>query len=169
MGPSDNIPFTLGVGDSLRPGTLYWSKGNNLDSSPDTNQQDLTDPSEALVNGVLVGGKSLVFTISRAIAVVPNFFNALATATGTTGSTWSVRTTPINRGLFYPRCLCVSGGGNVYFSVDDGIHVSPGGLAWSQSPTKRCTRYSRMKGLSRSRLCGMASRSSARWDAASQA
>jgi len=128
-GPSDNIPFTLGVGDSLRPGTLYWSKGNNLDSSPDTNQQDLTDPSEALVNGVLVGGKSLVFTISRAIAVVPNFFNALATATGTTGSTWSVRTTPINRGLFYPRCLCVSGGGNVYFSVDDGIHVSPGGLA----------------------------------------
>lgn len=127
-GPSDNIPFTLGVGDPLRPGTLYWCKGNNLDSAPDTNQQDLTDPSEALVNGVLVGGKSVVFTISRAIAVVPNFFNDQSTATGTTGDTWSVRTTPINRGLYYPRCLCVSGGGNVYFSVDDGIHVSPGGL-----------------------------------------
>ena len=25
-------------------------------------------------------------------------------------------------------CLAVSGGGNIYFRVDDGIHVSPGGL-----------------------------------------
>jgi hypothetical protein len=133
-GPSDNIPFTCGCGDTLRPGTMYWSAANNLDAAPDTNQQDLTDPSEALVNGCYVGGKGLVFTIKRAIAVVPNFFNALATATGTVGSTWSVRTTGIDRGLFIPRCLCVSGGGNVYFRVDDGAHVSPGGAA-SQSIT----------------------------------
>jgi len=125
-GPSDNIPFTLGCTGS--DGTLRWCAGNNLDSAPDTNQQDLTDPSEALVNGILTGGKSIVFTIKRAIAVVPNFFNALATAQGTTGSTWSVKTTSINRGLFIPRCLCVSGGGLLYFRVDDGIHVSPSGL-----------------------------------------
>ena len=67
-GPSDNINFTLGVGDTLRPGTLYWCEADNLDSAPDTNQHDVTDPSEALVNGRHEsGGKSLRLTIKRAI------------------------------------------------------------------------------------------------------
>jgi hypothetical protein len=128
-GPSDNIPFACGCGDPLRPGTMYWCKGNNLDSAPDTNQQDLTDPSEPLVNGCYSGGRGIVFTIRRAIAVSPNFFNAQATATGTTGSTWSVRETAITRGLFIPRCLAVSGGGNIFFRVNDGWHISAGGGA----------------------------------------
>ena len=128
-GPSDNIPFMLGVGDKVRQGTLYWTASSNPDSAPDSNQLELTDPSEALVNGVLTGGNSFVATIKRAFAVMPNFFNALATVTGTTGSTWSVRTTAVNRGLFVPRCMCVSGGGTVYFRVDDGIHASPNGGA----------------------------------------
>jgi hypothetical protein len=126
-GPSDNIPFACACGDPLRQGTMYWCAANNLDAAPDTNQQDLTDPSEALVNGCYSTGKAVVGTIRRAIIVVPNFFNAQATATGTSGSTWSVKTSGINRGLFIPRCLCVSGGGLIYFRVDDGIHVSPGG------------------------------------------
>ena len=133
-GPSDNIPFACATGDQINQGKMYWCKGNNLDAAPDTNQLDLSDPSESVVNGCYTGGKGLVFTIKRAIAVLPNFFNAQATATGTVGSTWSVRTTGITRGLFIPRCLCVSGGGNVYFRVDDGIHISPGGGA-SQSIT----------------------------------
>lgn len=126
-GPSDNIPFTCGCGDKLRPGTMYWCQGNNLDAAPDTNQQDITDPSEPLVNGVYSGGKGIVFTILRAVAVVPNFYNALATATGTVGGTWSVETTGITRGLFMPRCLAVDGGGTIFFRVNDGIHASPGG------------------------------------------
>jgi hypothetical protein len=127
-GPSDNIPFACGCGDPLRPGTMYWCKGNNLDSAPDTNQQDLTDPSEPLVNGVYSGGRGIVFTIKRAIAVTPNF-SASATATGTVGGTWSMRTTGITRGLFIPNCLVISGGGNLFFRVDDGVHISPGGSA----------------------------------------
>ena len=133
-GPSDNIPFICGCGDTLRPGTMYWSAGSNLDAAPDTNQQDLTDPSEALVNGVMTGGRGIVFTIKRAIAVMPNFMNALATVTGTQGSTWSVETSGIDRGLFIPRCLTVDGSGLLFFRVDDGIHVSQDGLA-SQSIT----------------------------------
>jgi hypothetical protein len=126
-GPSDNIPFASACGDTINQGTMYWCAGNNLDAAPETNQLALTDPSESLVNGCYVSGKGMVNTIRRSIAVLPNFFNALATATGTVGTTWSVRTTGINRGLFIPRCLCVSGGGIVYFRVDDGIHISPGG------------------------------------------
>lgn len=128
-GPSDNIPFICGCGDPLRPGTMYWCKGNNMDSAPDTNQQDITDPSEALVNGVYSGGRGIVFTIRRAIAVIPNFYNAEAMATGTTGSTWSLEETGITRGLFIPRCLAISGGGNIFFRVNDGWHISPGGEA----------------------------------------
>lgn len=128
-GPSDNIPFSCGCGDPLRPGTMYWCAGNNLDAAPDTNQQDLTDPSEPLQNGCYSGGKGFVATILRAIAVVPNFFNAQATATGTIGSTWSVRSTGIDRGLFIPRCLAVEGSGKIFFRVDDGIHYSPNGGA----------------------------------------
>jgi hypothetical protein len=134
FGPTDNINFTFAVGDPLRPGTLYWCKGGNLDSAPDTNQQDVTDPSEALVNGDMSGGLGVVFSIKRAWLIEPNFFNALATVTGTSGSTWSLQDTAIERGLFIPRCVVVAGGGKIFFRVEDGIHFSPYG-AGSKSIT----------------------------------
>ncbi len=127
FGPTDNINYEYGVGDPYRPGTIYWCKGSNLDSAPDTNQQDLTDPSEVLVNGAMSGGLGVVFSIKRAWIILPNYFNALATVTGTEGSTWTFQATGITRGLFIPRCLCVSGGGMIFFRVDDGVHMSRGG------------------------------------------
>jgi hypothetical protein len=127
FGPTDNIPFMCAVGDPGRPGTIYWCKGNNLDSAPQTNQQNLTDPSEALVNGAMSGGYAIVFSIKRAWVMEPNFFNAQATATGTSGSTWSFRSTEITRGLFIPRCLAVEGSGKTFFRVEDGIHYSLAG------------------------------------------
>jgi hypothetical protein len=134
FGPTDNINFTFGVGDPLRPGTLYWCLGSNLDSWAQTNQMDVTDPSEALVNGVMSSGRGVVFSIRRAWIIMPNFFNALATVTGVSGSTWTLQDTSISRGLFIPRCLAIEGGGIIAFRVDDGIHISQGGLA-SQSIT----------------------------------
>ncbi len=134
FGPTDNINFIFAVGDPLRPGTLYWCKGSNLDSAPDTNQLEVTDPSEPLVNGAMSGGLGVLASIKRFWVIQPNFFNALATVTGTQGSTWSLQATSIPRGLFIARCLAVSGGGLIFFRVDDGIHVSPGGLG-SQSIT----------------------------------
>jgi hypothetical protein len=134
FGPTDNINYELAVGDPLRPGTLYWCKGSNFDSAPDTNQMDVTDPSEALVNGAMSGGRGVLFSIKRAWVIMPNFFNALATSTGTSGTPFTLQATSINRGLFMPRCVAVDGGGLILFRVDDGIHASPGGLA-SQSIT----------------------------------
>jgi len=127
FGPTDNINFTFGVGDPLRAGTLYWCKGSNLDSAPDTNQLDVTDPGEPLVNGAMSNGRGVVFSIKRAWVIMPNFFNALATVTGTTGSTWTLQDTAITRGLFMPRCLAIDGGGNIFFRVNDGIHISAAG------------------------------------------
>lgn len=129
FGPTDNINFVFGVGDPLRPGTLYWCKGNNLDSAPDTNQLEVTDPGEPLVNGAMSNGIGVLFSIKRAWIIEPNFYNALATVTGTTGSTWSLQATAINRGLFIPRCIAVEGGGRIFFRVDDGILISIAGGA----------------------------------------
>ena len=127
FGITDNINFVYAVGDPLRPGTLYWCKGSNLDSAPDTNQMDVTDPSEPLINGAMSNGLGVLFSTRRAWIIEPNFFNALATVTGTEGSTWSLQATAINRGLFIPRCVAVEGGGRIFFRVDDGIMISIAG------------------------------------------
>ena len=132
FGPTDNIPYMCGVTGT--DGVFRWCKGNNLDSAPDTNQQNLTDPSEILVNGAMSGGYGIVFSIKRAWIVSPNSQNAEATATGTAGSTWTFRSTSISRGLFIPRCLAVEGSGKTLFRVDDGIHFSQYGQG-SQSIT----------------------------------
>src|SRR5512146_997353 len=133
-GPTDNVNFMFACGDPLRPGVLYWTKGNNPDSAPDTNQQDVTSPSEPLLNGCIVGGIGMVFSTERAWLIYPNFFNALATVTGTAGSTWSLVESIANRGLYIRRCICTDGGSMAFFRAKDGIYVSPGGNG-SQSIT----------------------------------
>ena len=132
FGPTDNIPFQFGL--TGLDGVIRWCKGNNLDSAPDTNQQNLTDPSEILVNGAMSGGYGIVFSIKRAWLIYFNASTATSTATGTAGSTFTFRSLSISRGLFIPRCLAVEGSGKTFFRVDDGIHFSPGGQG-SQSIT----------------------------------
>ncbi len=126
-GPTDNISFFFACGDNLRPGTLYWCKGNNPDSAPETNSQDVTSPSEPLQNGCIVNGIGMVFSTERAWLIFPNFFNALSTVSGTLGSTWTLQESISDRGLYLQRCLCVDGGRDVYFRTKDGISVSHGG------------------------------------------
>jgi hypothetical protein len=126
-GPTDNIPFVGGVGDPLRPGTWYWCKGNDPDSAPQTNQLELTSPSEPLQNGCIVNGVHLIFSTERAFLALPNFFNSLATVQGTVGSTWTIQESISTRGLYIARALAVDGGGNVFFRAKDGVYISPSG------------------------------------------
>jgi hypothetical protein len=126
-GPTDNINYAFACGDPLRPGTLYWCQGGNLDSAPDTNQEDVTSPSEPLQNGCITNGIGMVLSTERAWLIYPNFFNALATVQGVEGSTWTLQESISNRGLYINRALAVDGGGNVFFRAKDGIYISPGG------------------------------------------
>jgi len=133
MGPTDNINFVFGWGDKLRPGVLAWCNGNNLDSWADTNQQDITDPNEALVGGDIAGPFGVIGSTKRFWIIVPNFSNAVATVTGTEGSTWTLEKTSIDRGLFMEWCVAVEGN-KFFFRVADGIHYSNEGQG-SQSIT----------------------------------
>lgn len=127
-GATDNVGFMGACGDPLRPGTWYWTKGNNPDSAPDTNQEDITSPSEPLMNGCIVGGIQLIFSTERAWLAYPNFFNALATVSGTVGSTWTLQESIADRGLYIRGCLCTDGGKSAFFRAKDGIYISPGGV-----------------------------------------
>lgn len=125
-GPTDNVAFFMGVGDPLRPGTIYWTKGNDMDAAPDTNQQDITSPSDVLINGIWVDGFGIVFSADHKWVIWPNYFNALATATGTEGSTWTFQGPSGTRGLFMPRALATDGK-NVFFRGKDGVYVTGAG------------------------------------------
>jgi len=93
---------------------------------------DVCSPSEPLINGAIAGGLGVLFSIKRGWLIVPSSGSAVAAATGTIGNIWNLQESSITRGLYIPRCVCVSGGGLIFFRVSDGIHVSSYGSA-SQS------------------------------------
>jgi hypothetical protein len=125
-GDTDNAAYVFAVGDPLRPGTLYWCKGNNLDSAPDTNQQDVTSPSEPLINGVLVGGIGMVMSAENGWVIYPNFYSALATVQGVEGSAFTLQRSNVTRGLYIRPCIATDGSGTFFYRSKDGIEKAVG-------------------------------------------
>lgn len=133
-GPTDNTAYMFGCFDPLRPGTLYYTKGNNPDSAPDTNQIEVTSPSEPLMNGVIVNGIGMVFSSERAWLIYPTFTTALATVMGVQGQAFNLQESITDRGLYIRSAICTEAGKRVFFRAKDGIYVSVGGSG-SQSIT----------------------------------
>lgn len=133
-GPTDNSAFMFACGDPLRPGTLYFTKGNNPDSAPDTNSLELTSPAEPLIGGCIVGGIALVLSGERGWLIYPNFAQATATIVGVVGSPFNTVPSISDRGLFTKEGICTDGGGNAYYIAKDSIRKSPMGTG-SQSIT----------------------------------
>lgn len=133
-GPTDNTAYMFGCFDPLRPGTLYYTKGNNPDSAPDTNQIEVTSPSEPLMNGVIVNGIGMVFSTERAWLIYPTFTTALATVSGVEGQAFNLQESITDRGLYIRPAICTEAGKRVFFRGKDGIYVSVGGSG-SQSIT----------------------------------
>lgn len=126
-GPTDNTAYMFGCYDPLRPGTLYYTQGNNPDAAPDTNQIEVTSPSEVLMNGYIIGGIGQVFSTERAWWIYPTFITALATVSGVTGQAFTLIESVNERGLYIRTCLCTEAGKNGFFRAKDGIYVSPSG------------------------------------------
>lgn len=128
-GPTDNVAYMFGCGDPLRPGTLYWTKGNNPDSAPDTNQQEVTSPSEPLMNGSITAGIGNVFSTERRWLIYPTFTSALATVSGVQGSAFNLILASSERGLYIRPAICTDGGNNTFFRAKDGIYMCAAGGA----------------------------------------
>lgn len=64
--------FMFACGDTYNPGYLYWSKSNDPDSASDSNNLEVTSPSEPLLNGVEYDGRAFVFSSERCFAILPD-------------------------------------------------------------------------------------------------
>lgn len=123
--PENAGSFMFGL-DPLNPGYLVWSMGNNFDSAPDTNRQEICAPSEALQNGTITSELATVFSTERFWLIFPNFSNAIAAVTGTLGQQWIPIQAAATRGL-YMRYAIAALGSSIAWRAKDGIFLSKGG------------------------------------------
>ena len=111
FGPDAN-GVVFACGDPLRPGTLYYSKPNNPDSAPDTNNTELCPPSEPLLGGDTLDGLAFVASPERWWALYPQSSNE--------EQPYAAVEQPVSRGLAAPfgkHC----DGQDIYFWAKDGI------------------------------------------------
>ena len=125
-GPTDNTAYMFGCGDPDRPGTLYFTQGNNPDAAPDTNQIEVTSPSEPLMNGVIVNGIGMVWSTDRRWLIIPTFTTALATVSGVLGQPFNLILASAIRGLYCRPCVCTDGGNRAFFRGKDGLYATQG-------------------------------------------
>jgi hypothetical protein len=115
----------FGCGDPLRPGTVSYIKEHNPDSAPDSYNLELTDPSEPLLGGAIIGGSSLVASSKRWWALNPAF---------DTPQRYYAVERQIGRGLAAPYGHYADGK-LIYFWAKDGIWVTDGSTGESLTDT----------------------------------
>jgi hypothetical protein len=108
----DSEGTVFAVGDSSRPGTLYFAKNYAPDSAPSAYNLEITAPSEPLLGGEVLDGLSFVAS--------PNRWWALYPQPGNAAQRYSVIQQPIPRGLAAPYGHCTDGK-EIYFWAKDGI------------------------------------------------
>lgn len=105
----------LAVGDERRPGYLYWTRGNNPDSAPGFYNQEVTNPSEPLMNGFNYGSRSFVASSERIHAIWSSNVGL---------AYWRIFETHTKRGFWTPWCFAV--GPRVWYLSKDGIYEFDG-------------------------------------------
>lgn len=112
--------FLFGVGDPTNPGFLYWTNGNDPESSSDTNFLELCSPSEKLMNGGILDGIIYVLSDRRGWRILPSF------AGGQTGgsSDFYAQETAMGKGLAGRYGLAI--GNAIYMVSYDGIYRTRG-------------------------------------------
>jgi hypothetical protein len=64
--------YIFGCGHPLAPGSLFWTNGNDPDSTDTYNSLDVTDPSEPLMNGCVYAGNTYVWSTERMFQILPS-------------------------------------------------------------------------------------------------
>lgn len=112
--------FNFAVGDPRNPGYLYWTNGNDTESTSDTNAIEICPPSERLMNGCVLDGVIFVFSDKGSWRVLPSFEGG---QTGG-GAAFFPQKTAMGKGLASRWGLAV--GDALYFVSYDGIYRSRG-------------------------------------------
>jgi hypothetical protein len=112
--------YFFAVGDSLRPGVVYFATPNAPDVTAATNTNEPSTPSEPLLNGAILDGLSFVASSDRWWAMYPAFLGA---------TVFQPFQKNVGRGLAAPRGIC-SDKQNIYFVAKDGI-CATGGAGFS--------------------------------------
>jgi len=115
IGPYEG--FVFGLGDTSNPGRLYFSYGNNPDSTSDTNWIEVTSPSEPLMNGVVFNQRLMLWSSDRMFIVHPTFDDAL--------TPFRAEEIPSSKGLAFR--YAITAGPAVWFVGKDGIYETTGG------------------------------------------
>lgn len=113
----DAYGTVFACGDPLRLGTVYWTKPFQPDSAPDTNNLEITSPSEPLLGGQVVAGISLISS--------PQRWWALIFQPGNTVQPYYPVEQPVTRGSISPYGSATDGK-VVYFWAKDGIWDTSG-------------------------------------------
>jgi hypothetical protein len=109
--------FVFAVGDALRPGAVYWTKGNHPESHPSSNVLDITSSAEPLMNGCIYSGNPYVFSTRRMFSLYPTLGQV---------TDFIALEVPNSIGLFAKWGLCVTPFG-IVFIAKDGLYLFAGG------------------------------------------
>jgi hypothetical protein len=109
--------FFFGVGDVKNAGTLYFTRGNEPDSTEEINKIEVTSTSEPLQNGCIYNGRAYLFSTERMFQILPAF---------NTDQKFQVIEIPNSKGLFARWGLAV--GPAIWFIGKDGIYETTGSL-----------------------------------------
>lgn len=113
-GPFQGSEFACG--DDYQPGVLYWTNGNDFDSTTDQNQLEVTSPSEPLMNGCMYDSRCYVFSSERLFAIYANPQGPNA---------YYAQEVPNGKGLYSRWAIC--SGPLIWFLGRDGIYETAGG------------------------------------------
>ncbi len=115
FGP-DQYGYFFGVGDALRPGTVYFANSNNPDSTSSSNTVEPSTPSEPMIGGEVIDGISFVSSSDRWWAMYPAF----------SGNTvFSPYQVDVGRGAAAPSFATDKT--SIFFWAKDGICAHQGG------------------------------------------
>ena len=106
--------FLFGLGDSLNPGWLYWTNGNDPGSASDQNYLEISPPTQPLIGGCIYDGRPYVWTTERMYMLSLN---------GQGG--FVAQEVANSKGAVSAHSIAVST--LIYFVGKDGIYVSEGG------------------------------------------
>jgi hypothetical protein len=117
FGLGQSASFLFGCGAPLAPGTLYWTNGNDPDSTDLVNSLVVTSPSEPLRGGCIYDGRPYVFSTERMFAIYPSL---------TVAGQFTVEEVPGGRGLWMEYSLTVQSTGfsdqSITWRGKDGIY-----------------------------------------------